>query len=93
MACLIECWHALRGKPHSNIAGEVRNEKSLRPKGLNYRAKWLRFERVSIWDSGGAGFAMCNICKPPRVLVYGNAETRPDERAGNNRTDGGDCPC
>src|SRR5258708_2678820 len=36
---------------------------------------------------------MCNICRSPRVLVYGNAETRPDERAGNNRTDGGDCPC
>jgi hypothetical protein len=36
---------------------------------------------------------MCNICKPPRVLVYGNAETRPDERAGNKGTDGGDCPC
>src|ERR1700676_4553118 len=36
---------------------------------------------------------MCNICRSPRVLVYGNAETRPDERAGNNGTDRGDCPC
>jgi len=36
---------------------------------------------------------MCNICKPLRVLVYGNAETRPDERAGNNGTDGGHHPC
>ena len=36
---------------------------------------------------------MCNICRFQRVLVYGNAETRPDERAGNDQTDGGDCPC
>ncbi len=36
---------------------------------------------------------MCNICKPLCVLVYANAETRPDELAGNNGADGGHHPC
>lgn len=35
---------------------------------------------------------MCNICRSACVLVYGNAETRPDERAGNNGTNGGNHP-
>ncbi len=80
-------------KPHRNIAGEARNKRNPRPKGLSYWTKWLRNQGVRVRSSGGAGFAMCNICKPPCVLVYGNAETRPDERAGNNATDGGDSPC
>src|SRR6266702_2252652 len=36
---------------------------------------------------------MCNICKPSCVLVNANAETRPDELAGNNGADGGHHPC
>lgn len=69
----------------SNIAGKL-------PTAPEVIAKCLK-TRGLLPIKQAPGFAICNICSLGRVLVYGNAETRPDERSGNEGTDGGDCPC
>src|SRR5437588_10517597 len=50
-------------------------------------------ERVRIKDKNCIRFARCNICSRRCVLVDGNRKATPDERAGNNAADRGDCPC
>src|SRR5260370_27649799 len=37
VACLVECWGAVRERTHRNIAEEARHEENLRPKDLSYR--------------------------------------------------------